>query len=319
MSDYQPSRPPEPADREDQAILAAFAVLEAGDPERALGDAVSPRGPAQEPEAESDVTLRRLYVETLGLLAWEAPAYAPPDRLAEVRSRLRSAVAGGAAGPTPGATAAAPLPDAEVVPITVGRERAEPSAVTPRRSPWLTALAAAFAVGAVGLAGWFHVQLDRTQQTLARLEADRARLAERLDRQEELIRKSAGMSNLVAAVSTAGVEICPLRPVGNPALHPKAFAILYMPPGSGQWYLTASNLERGPGVYKVWLSTQTGDVPVGVLDPGAESALEFELPPNIDQRHELMLSIKVTLEPSPDMPDPSGPMVLFGDEKMKVL
>jgi hypothetical protein len=319
VSENQPPRPPEPADREDQAILAAFGVLEAGDPERALGDVLRPRDPAQEPDAEADVTLRRLYLETLGLLAWDAPAYAPPERLAEVRSRLRSVVAGGAAEPTTGGTAAALPPEARVVPIAEGRESAGSSAVAPRRSPWLTALAAAFAAGAVGLAGWFHVQLDRTQEALARLEADRARLAERLDRQEELIRKSAGMSDLVTAVSTAGVEICPLRPVGNPALHPKAFAVLYMPPGSGQWYLLASNLERGPGVYKVWLNTPNGDVPVGVLEPGADSALEFELPPDIDQRHELMLSITVTLEPSPDMPDPSGPMVLFGDQKMKVL
>ena len=92
-----------------------------------------------------------------------------------------------------------------------------------------------------------------------------------------------------------------------------------MPPGSGQWYLLASNLDPGQGVYKVWLNTPDGALPVGCSRPGQDSALEFELPPDIDERHDLMLSITVTLEPSPDMPDPSGPMVLFGDEKMTVL
>jgi hypothetical protein len=308
---HEPSEPAERTDRDDQAILAALAVLEAGDPEVGLAGALRPSAGGA---SEADVTLRRLYVETLGLLAREAPE-APADRIAAVKARVMAAVTeGGAAEPV------AP-PAAEVVPIAAARATPEPAHPAPRRRSWLalTALAAVFVAAALGLAGWFYAQLHETQQTLARLETERTRLTERLDRQENLIRRSAGMSDLVTAVSTAGVEICPLRPVGDPALHPKAFAVLYMPPGSGKWYLLASNLEPGQGVYKVWLNTPAGAVPVGVLGAGQDSALEFELPAEIDERHELMLSITVTLEPSPDMPDPSGPMVLFGDEKMTVL
>jgi len=307
---YEPSSPAEQTDSEDRAILAALALLEAEDLERVLHDMLRP-GDGE--AAEADVTLRRLYVETLGLLAREAPE-APADRIAAVRGRLMAAIGGATADdPEPARTG-------EVVPFaSSARSTGEPAAPAPHRRSWLGAVAALFAVGAIGLAGWFYYQLDRTQQTLAHLESERTLLSERLDRQEALIRRSAGMSDFVNAVSTAGVEICPLRPVGDPALHPKAFAALYMPPGSGQWYLLASNLEPGQGVYKVWLNTPTGARPVGVLEAGQDSALQFELPPDLDERHDLMLSITVTLEPSPDMPDPSGPMVLFGDEKMKVL
>lgn len=322
-NDPRPTDPQDPDlhDAEEQAVLTALSVFEAGDPERAL-DEILGLGAAPTGEgAEADVTLRRLYVETLGLLGWEAPAEKPPER---VRTRLMAVIGREASGP-PAVPAGLPANNghAHVVPIGEGRkaEAAAPpsSRASSRLAPWLATLAAVFAAAAVGLAGWLYTELDETQDALARLEGERTRLAERLDRQEELIRRRAGMDDFLTAVSTAGVEVCPLRPVGDPALHPQAFAILYMPPGSGEWYLLATNLEPGEGVYKVWLNTPDGPVPVGFLEPGDESALEIELPPDIDQRHELMLSIVVTLEPAPDMPDPQGPMVLFGDEKMTIL
>lgn len=322
---YDPSEPrdPQPQDAEERVILKALQVLEVEAPERGLEEAVGTG-------SDADATLRRLYVETLGLLAWGAPEAAPPER---AKSRLMEAIAirprlnGVSTRLAPaGSAATGPSPAAEVVPLASARRPAQApapavteTAPSRRGTRWLAALAAVLAAAGLGLAGWFYVQLDRTQETLARLQGERTRLAERLDQQEELIRRSAGMGRFLSAVSTAGVEICPLRPVGDPALHPQAFAILYMPPGSGEWYLLATNLERSDGVYKVWLNTPDGAVPVGSLEPGDESALEIVLPPDIEQRHELMLSILVTLEPVPDPPDPSGPMVLFGDDVIKVL
>ena len=305
--------PTDRTDREDRAILAALEWLEGGDP--VDGDAAPGTG-ASGPEAEADATLRRLSVETLGLLPW---ALEPETPSAGARERLLAAL--------PAAPAAAGNPAASVRPIDSGRR---PAAAPARRS-WAGWLAAALVVAALGLAavaGWLWLELGETRETLAaargaltEAEADRGELAERLAAQEAQLRRRAGMEKFLAAASTAGVEICPLRPVGDPALHPEAFAVLYMPPGSGKWYLVASNLEPGDrGTYKVWLNTPDGPVFVGRLDAAEESTLEFQLPPDVDARHELMLSIVVTLEPEDgaETPAPAGPMVLFGDEVMRI-
>lgn len=306
-------------DREERAILAALERLE-GDP--AQQGAASGPG-ASEPASEPDATLRRLSVETLGLLPW---ALEPETPSAGARERLLAALS-----LAPAAEVSAP-----VRPIGSASRPSEPpapaSAPAPARRSWAGWLAAALVVAALGLAGvagWLWLELGETRETLAAArgaltesETGRSELAERLAAQEAQLRRRAGMEKFLAAASTAGVEICPLRPVGDPALHPEAFAVLYMPPGSGKWYLVASNLRPGDqGTYKVWLNTPDGPVFVGRLDAGEESTLEFQLPPDVDARHELMLSIIVTLEPEDgeESPAPAGPMVLFGDEKLTVL
>jgi anti-sigma-K factor RskA len=90
-----------------------------------------------------------------------------------------------------------------------------------------------------------------------------------------------------------------------------------MPPGSGKWYLLASNLEPAEGVYMVWLDTPGGALPAGVLAAGRESVLELD-PARLGDLSGLT-SITVTVEPSSESPEPQGPMVLYGDEKMTVL
>jgi hypothetical protein len=299
-------------DREERAILAALGWLE-GDDVRA------PEEPGGATEA--DATLRRLAVETLGLLPFALDPEAPR---AGARERLLAAL--------PGRSARTESPErsgASVHPIASPAPKAEAPPSAGRRS-WVFALAAVFvaaAIGLVGVAGWLWLELDEARQhladarsALAGAEADRSELADRLASQEAALRQRAGMEKFVAAASTSGVEICPLRPVGDPALHPEAFAVLYMPPGSGEWYLVASNLRPGDqGVYKVWLNTPEGPVPVGRLDAGEDSTLEFQLPPDVDARHDLMLSIVVTLEAEPESQAPAGPTILFGDEKMQIL
>jgi hypothetical protein len=300
-------------DREERAILAALGWLE-GSPDE------TPAAP--DDGGDADAALRRLSVETLGLLPWALDPEAPR---AGARERLLAALPErpeSPASPSPSVRLFAPTP-----PPAEARTEPGPAAGRRSRASALAAVFVAAAIGLAGVAGWLWLELGETREHLAEAEsalagseADRSELAGLVASQEAALRRRAGMEKFLAAASTSGVEICPLRPVGDPALHPEAFAVLYMPPGSGKWYLVASNLRPGDqGVYKVWLNTPDGPVPVGRLDAGEDSALEFQLPPDVDERHELMLSIVVTLEPEPESPAPEGPTILFGDEKLQIL
>lgn len=306
--------------REPRAILEALAVLEAQAPEEVLA-APAQEGPASA-EDEARETLRRLSVETLGLLAYDAE---PVEPRAGARERLLSALrAEGAQPELADDTRVVPLSKTSEAPAAARPDPRpappRPSRREPRRAPWLATLAASLLLLAVaGLSGWLYLELDRTQTALARLETERERLARRLDAQEDLIRRTGGSGELLRAVATPGVQVCALRPVGDPPMMPRAYAVLYMPPGSDEWYLLASNLEPPQGVYVVWLNTPDGALRAGVLEAGEADTLEFRLPPPLAERHDLMLSIAVTVEPSPDIPQPEGPMVLFGDERMTVL
>ncbi|HEX6201226.1 MAG TPA: anti-sigma factor, partial [Thermoanaerobaculia bacterium] len=273
-------------EREDRAVLEALALLEAEAPDEALRAPADPGAPADEADARE--TLRRLYAETLGLLAY-APEPVAPE--AGARERLLAAL-GGSPADTP-APEPEPAPtresSAEPAPIAEWAAAGPPPRRGGRVAPWLAALAAVLLVAVAGLAGWLWLELAAARSSLARLETDRTRLAERLDDQEDLIRRAGGSGEFLAAVATPGVEVCPLRPVGDPPMMPRAYAVLYMPPGSGEWYLLASNLEPDRGVYKVWIHTPDGAVPMGLLPAGKAATLELDLPPALDERHELML------------------------------
>ena len=289
----------EGTDREERAILDVLAALETEEPEAAMGGAAPGPWVARE-ESEADDTLRRLHLETLGLLAYAAEPEAPS---AGARERLLAAL---------GAPATAAR-------RTSGPEASETGAGAPRRRRGrggLLALAAVLLMALVGVA-WLYLELEGTRTRLARLEQERIRLAERLSRQEELIRRGGQTDEVIAAIATPGVDVCPLHPMGDPPFAPGAFAVLYMPPGSGNWYLLGSNLRPAEGVYMVWLETDRGAVPAGVLDSGEQSVLELD--PAVLGDLSGLTSITVTMEPSPDMPEPQGPMVLYGDEKMTVL
>ncbi len=211
-------------------------------------------------------------------------------------------------------------PASRVVPIESGRKPASaPAAAPAHRHAWLSYLAAAVALVALGLAGFLYVQLQKTQSALAEMSLARGQVDARLAAQEAGLRQLRDMSELISAVATKGVEVCPLRPVGDNPMVPDAFAVLYMPPGDEHWYLAASNLTpSGGGVYKVWLNTADGPMPVGVIESGNEASLMFPAKIAIDHH---MVSIIITLESEAQAkaPMPEGPQVLYGDEKLKVL
>ncbi len=293
--------------REDETILAALATLE-GEPEPGLGEP----GPAE--ASEVDETLRRLYAETFGLLPYGLEPVVPRP---ELKARILAAL-GGDAEPMRQTLPPADSPASRVVPIET-RRPAPPAGPPVRHHSWLSALAALVALAALGVAGLLYFQLQRTQSTLAAMSRDRGQLAARLDAQEASLRRLREMGALVSAVATKGVEVCALRPVGDKPMVPGAFAVLYMPPGDKHWYLAASNLTpSGGGIYKVWLNTSDGPMPVGVIKSGDEASLMF--PAKIATDHH-MVSITITLESEEQekAPMPEGPPVLYGAQKMQVL
>jgi hypothetical protein len=99
-----------------------------------------------------------------------------------------------------------------------------------------------------------------------------------------------------------------------------------MPPGQESWFLVVSNLRpAAQGVYKVWLSTADGVVPAGEIDMAdqVDGRVTVRIPPGVLEDGGVlggkMRSATVTLEPAAGAEVPSGPTVLFGNEKMQVL
>lgn len=287
------------SDREDRALQEVLAELDLAEP-------VSAPGTGGDDRSQED--LRRLYRETLSLLAYDAE---PVEPRPEVEDRLMAAL------------------DAH----EASEERTEPAPVPSgrddRRAPtkaggasWASLAAAVIALLALGLAGVLWVELDRSREALARLEQEQHELTARLEVGETLARDAGRFEELIQVVSTPGVEICPLRPVGDAPLAPGAFAVLYIPPGSRSLYLVASDLEpAGRGLYKVWFNTPEGARPAGVIEVGEDGLGErttLRIPPGL-MKEGPMLSVTVTLEQSPDVDAPTGPMVLYGEEKMQVL
>jgi len=309
-------------EHEDRIIEDALEVFSASD-----GHSVRSEGSAEPPGMGADgadETLRRLYVETLGLLAYEAEPIAPPP---EVKDRLLAALAAPStddANDSSVVLAFGPREDeAATVPSPI---QASPS----RWTTWASLVAAIFAVAAIGLAGFLWRELDRSREALVHLEQVQQQLVDRLSAETQAQRiladQTGRLGNLVSVVSTPGVEICPMRPVGDSPVAPGSFAVLYMPPGQESWFLVVSNLRpAAQGVYKVWLSTAEGVVPAGVIDMAdqVDGRVTVRIPPGLLEDGGVlggkMRSATVTLEPAAGAAAPSGPTVLFGNEKMQVL
>ncbi len=289
----------------------------------------------------ADETLGRLYTETLGLLAYDAEPVAPSAGAKERLLAALSAPAGQAvaSGSAAGSAAAA---DPDPVVVTFGRRPDEPDATPPVEtvagapsrasnwSAWASLVAALFAIAAIGLAGFLWRELDHSREALARLEQQQQQLVDQLTSETQAQRiladRTGRLGNLISVVSTPGVEICPMRPVGDSPTAPGSFAVLYMPPGQESWYLVVSNLRPAAhGVYKVWLTTADGVVPAGEIDMAdqVDGRVTLRIPPGVLEDGDVlggkMRSATVTLEPAAGSESPSGPTVLFGNTKMQVL
>lgn len=275
-----------------EAVLAAIAAREGGGAGEscALADGVA-----------------RADLELLGLLAYEAEPVEPSPAL---RRRVLAAIRGPAAGGSdsrPGGGAVAPL----------DRPQAGPAR-------WWLGLAAGVALVAVLLAGWLSVRMAARTATIAGLERRLAAAERRADdlalAHGQLLARSRELAVQLAQVTAPGVEICPLRPMRGAPMPAEARALLFMAAADGVWYLRVHDLPEPPegAVYVLWFLGEAGVATSGGVIPagGVEVALRRGALPATGS---MSRGVAMTVERDPEAPAPSGPMVLFGDEKLGLL
>ncbi len=286
-------------EREDRAVFEALAALAVVDP--AGGGAAEPG--AGEPDPAAAAAEARAYTEILGVLPRGLEPVAPSP---EVRRRLMAAVRAGAG--------TLPFRRPALAPATAGS--AGPAA--PR---WPLALAAALAALALGLAGWLGLRVAGQAATIAELTGALSAAGERSARLEEanaeLTSARAELSHRLALATSLGMVACPLKPMDDD--HPEVRGLLFMSPGGGPWLVSVHDLEPAPegAAYVLWFLGGGEPRRAGVLAPGPDRAAQMtaETMPG----HEAMTGVALTLEPSPQAERPSGPMLLFGDQRISIL
>lgn len=336
--------------RDERAAERLLAALEAGGLPETVGAA---RAGADEP----DELLARLYTELLGLMPLALDERPPsPELRARVlaaasdeatvdaagpeaedpegaEDREEPAVAAfpraAAAGRTAGGREVSVDPAGEWQRVAGGGPRrpagdpggAPPPTAVPR---WFAAAAAALTLALVGLglfAGWLHGRLDVQERTIAGLRASLEQTERRADAlaaaQDDLERLRLDLASQLALVSTPGVEVCPLRPVGETA-EDDALGLLFLSNAQREWYVRVARLDPPPEgrIYVLWFQMDRDRyVSAGVLEPGPDEAIQLsgtEMPTPDE-----MTGAAVTLERAGAQVDrPAGPVVLFGDERI---
>ena len=283
-------------DREELAILDTLEALGGGEAAAGAG-----------PESRADV-------ELLGLLPYGLEPVVPSP---ELRSRVLAAVRehGRAREGVADDPAAAPAP----IPF---RRPESGTAAPPRRGGrWALPLAAALAALGIGLAGWLSLRLGEREATIAALDRELAAAGERAGRLErinaELDAARRELSHRLALATSPGMVACPLKPMDRE--YPEVNGLLYLSPGGGPWLLSVHHLEPPPagGVYVVWFLS--GDAPhhMGVLAPGPDRSVHIAADRMPGQ--ESMTGVAVTLEPTAAVERPTGPTLLFGDQRIDLL
>jgi hypothetical protein len=240
--------------------------------------------------AGDDPGLARADLELFGLLPERLVAIAPSPAL---RERVLAAVAREA-------------------------RRSDPPARPGGR--WLLPLAASVAFAALAGSLWLGTRLTRQERALADLRAEldaaRGEIAALTRSRGDLMVTSGTLAAQLSRVTAPGVVVCPLRPSGDRPSQPGAQALAFLVPEEGTWYLHARGLAPpARGVYVFWFLGEAGPALGGVvrLDAGAELT-HGRLPevPRMD------VGMAVTLEEDASPTRPSGPFILFGDEKIQL-
>lgn len=298
-------------DQEDRIILA---LLEASGREGADPETLE--------ALQEGTDLGRTYTELLGLIPRElSPATPSP----EVKQRLMAAVSEPRA-PDADATADEGSPAGEIVPIHTRLPKGDaPTRAVADRAARRTSrratsgdrfrsflVAAVIAFMMVGVSGWFYLQLQQQREAVTQLQRE---LEATHLRVEGL---TAGRRDLVASLRDMGVMAsepvmwCPLRPAGGDSPQPDAHGSLLLAMQHGRWSVRIHNLEPAAvdKIYVLWfldedaplkkVSLGRGDRPVQISATGVP---------------DFMTAVVVTLEPSMDSAEPSGPRILYGHSR----
>jgi len=227
------------------------------------------------PECQREVRALR---EALDLLPYASPL-AEPDPA--VRARLLQRVRAKAqAEPVPGPARSEPL---------------APAAWWRRWAPAGWALAAAGVALAI-LLGW---NLREAKRELAALETERAQLEIQLARQQGII--EALRSPEVRIVSLARYQDAP-----------PAVGRIFWFTAPNVWEFRVYRLPPAPAgkTYQLWFITKDAKISGGTFQTteAGEGALRVPVPPQAEK----VTAAAVTLEPEGGVPQPTGPIYLFG-------
>ncbi len=127
--------------------------------------------------------------------------------------------------------------------------------------------------------------------------------------------ENADQEAALSLLTAAGSEFCPLRPPASSPT-PGAYGALTMSRDGSHWYLRVVGLEAREGrEYRLWFLRDGDPVDTALLPlPAPGGPLELmngEAPKDFN-------AVVITLEPV-GSERPSGPRLLFGDERMRIL
>jgi len=263
-----------------------------------LNDLVAPSSESADAEAS---TLQRETIELLGLLPYELEEQ---ESSPSIKEGLMAAIRGedGVHGPI---TVAAP---AEVVAM-------------PARSwqSWVLPLAASLIIAFLGVSVWRQFsELEEQRSTIDRLASQLSETNVQSTQLAGYQEQLQSMQEQLALVTSKGVEVCTLQPKYVGAVETNARGTLFVASDHQHWYLRIEDLEPCPQgrSYQLWFVTEDGTaVDGGILQ--IEHGVELEI--TADTMPQGTVEVSVTLEPAGGSTAPSGPLILHGDEVMRIL
>ena len=184
---------------------------------------------------------------------------------------------------------------------------------------WVMPLAASLVLVVLGVQVWHQTDLIRDQRTTIdqlaeQLSESNVRATQLVEYEQQL----AAMQEQLALVTSRGVEVCTLHPEYAGAVATNARGTLFVASDHQKWYLRIDDLEPCPlgRSYQLWFVTEDGTAVDGVILQ-IQEGVELEI--TSDGMPQGTVAVNVTLEPAGGSSEPSGPLILYGNEVMRIL